>query len=83
MRKSGQDTAYGTIAIECEAFLAGSLAEYRDDKGMEIPVWAYMNLLAHGTVRQIGECLVGPTRPGGLAAAGVSRGPTWLSRCST
>jgi hypothetical protein len=60
VRNSGQDTSYGTIAIECEAFLAGSLAEYWDDKGMEIPVWAYMNLLAHGTVRQIGECLVGP-----------------------
>lgn len=64
VQKSGQDTAYGTIAGECEAFLGGSLAEYWDDKGMEIPVWAYMNLLAHGTVRQVGECLVGPSRRG-------------------
>jgi hypothetical protein len=64
VRNSRQETAYGTIAIECEAFLTGSLAEYWDDKGMEIPVWAYMNLLAHGTARQVGECLVGPNPRG-------------------
>jgi hypothetical protein len=43
-----QDTDCGTIALECEAFLGGSLVEYRDDRGMEVPVWAWMNLLAHG-----------------------------------
>ena len=83
VRNSGQDTAYGTIAIECEAFLTGSLAEYWDDKGMEIPVWAYMNLLAHGTARQVGECLVGPNPRVGPTAGGASRGPTSRSRCST
>ena len=46
------------------AFLAGSLAEYWDDKGIEIPVWASMNLLAHRTARQIGECLGGANPPG-------------------
>jgi hypothetical protein len=56
-------TPCGTTALECEAFLNGSLAEYWDDKGADVPVWAWMNLLAHGTARQIGECVLRPYRP--------------------
>ena len=64
MQNSEQDTAYGTIALESEAFLLGSLVEFWDEKGIDVPVWAYMNLLAHGTVRQIGECIFGDNNPG-------------------
>jgi hypothetical protein len=64
VQNSEQDTAYGTIALECEAFLLGSLVEFWDEKGVEVPVWAYMNLLAHGTARQIGECIFGDNNPG-------------------
>jgi hypothetical protein len=64
VQNSKQDTAHGTIAVESEAFLLGALVEYWDDKGIDVPVWAYMNLLAHGTVRQIGECLFGDNKPG-------------------
>jgi hypothetical protein len=53
-----EDTACGAIALESEAFLLGRLVEYRDEQGMEVPVWAWMNLLAHGTARQIGECVL-------------------------
>jgi hypothetical protein len=53
----------GTIVLECEKFLDGTLAEYWDDKGMDVPVWAWMNLLAHGEARQIGQCIVRPYRP--------------------
>ena len=56
-------TGCGTIALECERFLDGTLAEYWDDKGMDVPVWAWMNLLAHGSARQIGECIARPYRP--------------------
>jgi hypothetical protein len=66
-----QDAAYGTIALECEAFLLGGLADYWDAKGMEVPVWAWMNLLAHGTARRIGECVLPPDKP-----------RTWPSKCS-
>lgn len=61
-KNSEQHTACGTIALECEAFLDGSLAEYWDDKGMEVPVWTWMNLLAHGDARRIGECVLRPDR---------------------
>jgi hypothetical protein len=64
VQSSQQDTAYGTIAEACEAFLDGTLAEYWDDRGMDVPVWAWMNLLAHGTTRRIGECVLRPTRTG-------------------
>jgi hypothetical protein len=63
VQNSEQETAYGTIALECEAFLGGTLAEYWDDKGMEVPVWTYMNLLAHGDARRIGECVLRPDWP--------------------
>jgi hypothetical protein len=63
VQNSEQYTACGTIALECEAFLAGTLAEYWDDKGMDVPVWTYMNLLAHGNARQIGECVLRPSGP--------------------
>ena len=60
MQNSELDTACGTIALECEAFLGGTLAEYWEDKSMEVPVWTYMNLLAHGDVRRIGETVLRP-----------------------
>ena len=65
MHNGEQETepSCGTIALECAAFLNGTLAEYWDDKGMDVPVWAWMNLLAHGTARQIGECVLRPYRP--------------------
>ncbi len=62
MHDSEQDAGYGTIAVESEAFLSGSLVEYWDDKGIAVPVWAWMNLLAHGTARQIAECVFRPDR---------------------
>ena len=67
MQNSEQDTAYGTIALECEAFLGGTLAECWDDKGMAIPVWTYMNLLAHGDARRVGECVLRPHWPPGAS----------------
>ncbi|HEX4434362.1 MAG TPA: hypothetical protein VH012_06005 [Acidimicrobiales bacterium] len=63
MQDSEQYVACGTIALESEAFLNGTLAEYWDDRAMEIPIWTWMNLLAHGSTRQIGECVLRPYRP--------------------
>ena len=63
MQNGEQDTAYGTIALESEAFLLGNLVEYRDDKGIKVPVWAWMNRLAHGSALQIGECVIRSDKP--------------------
>jgi hypothetical protein len=45
----------GTITTECEAFLNGTLADYWDQKGADVPVWTWTNMLAHGSVAEIAE----------------------------
>jgi hypothetical protein len=51
------------LATECVAFLNGTLAEYWDEKGLVVPVWAWMNLLAHGSEALIGDSVWHPYRP--------------------
>jgi hypothetical protein len=51
------------VAMECEAFLTGTLAEYWDERGTVVPVWAWTNLLAHGNEELIGESATHPLRP--------------------
>jgi hypothetical protein len=41
------------LVEECEAFLAGTYAELCESRGERVPVWAWMNLLAHGTEEQL------------------------------
>ncbi len=52
---------------ECEAFLHGTLAEYWDDRGVAVPVWAWTNLLAHGSAPLITEIASRPYRNRRLA----------------
>jgi hypothetical protein len=63
MRKRENEAGDSILATECEAFLNGTLAEYWDEKGVVVPVWAWTNLLAHGSGGRIGESVVGPSRP--------------------
>jgi hypothetical protein len=51
------------VAMECEAFLSGTLADYWDERGTVVPVWAWTNLLAHGSEELIGESATRPLRP--------------------
>ncbi len=55
------------VAQECEAFLNGTLAEYWEDKGIVVPVWAWTNLLAHGSLAQIAHSV---SRPGRIRRCG-------------
>jgi hypothetical protein len=48
----------GTVAFECAAFLEGTLAEYWEDRGIVVPVWAWLNLLAHGSEAEIAESML-------------------------
>lgn len=52
----------GVLPQECEAFLDGTLAEFWDDRGVAVPVWAWTNLLAHGTAALITETVSRPYR---------------------
>jgi hypothetical protein len=50
------DPAAVAMVQECEAFLAGAYAELMLDRDAPVPVWAWMNLLAHGTEDQLRAC---------------------------
>jgi hypothetical protein len=50
------------VCQECEAFLDGTLAEFWDDRGIVVPVWAWTNLLAHGNESLITETVARPYR---------------------
>ncbi len=63
MRKRQQQPGGSILARECEAFLDGTLAEYWDERGVDVPVWAWTNLLAHGDESRIGESVLRPYRP--------------------
>ncbi len=56
------DTGEGTVSYECGAFLTGTLAEYWEERGIVVPVWAWLNLLAHGSRELIAESMARPNR---------------------
>jgi hypothetical protein len=41
------------FADECEAFLAGRWAETREDTTRPLPMWAWLNPIAHGDLEQV------------------------------
>jgi hypothetical protein len=52
------------LVEECAAFLAGTYVELCESRGQPVPVWAWMNLLAHGTEDQLGGAIVQHPRAG-------------------
>ena len=41
------------LVLECEAFLSGRYAQHLAELDLPVPVWAWMNTLAHGSSDQI------------------------------
>jgi hypothetical protein len=62
-RERAGDRGASVVVMECAAFLNGTLAEYWDERGTVVPVWAWTNLLAHGSKTLIGESVIPPMRP--------------------
>lgn len=48
-----RNTLSRTLVGESEAFLIGQLAEQIDRNGERVPVWAWTNLLAHGSAADL------------------------------
>ena len=63
MRKWDNEPGDSILARECRAFLDGTLAEFWDEAGIIVPVWAWTNLLAHGSEEMIGESVLRAARP--------------------
>jgi hypothetical protein len=59
MGKLRRDLPGGVLASECEAYLHGTLAEFWEQRGTAVPVWAWTNLLAHGSESQLRESVHG------------------------
>lgn len=45
------------LVEECDALLEGTYAELCEARQDRVPVWAWMNLLAHGTEEELGEAV--------------------------
>lgn len=45
--------AHRDFVAECEAFCLGHFAEHALETSREVPVWAWTNLLAHGTDEEL------------------------------
>jgi hypothetical protein len=71
MRRRRSDFGGNELGEECVAFLTGTLADRWDARGVPIPVWAWTNLLAHGTETLIAESISQPH---------LHRGPVWRWR---
>ena len=41
------------LTRECQAFLDGQFVDYLADRDEDVPVWAWTNLLAHGTQEEL------------------------------
>jgi len=62
MKKRERAASEAAVAAGCEAFLTGTLAEYWERQGSTVPVWAWTNLLAHGSADLIVESITCPAR---------------------
>ena len=62
---------------ECEAFLLGRYVEHLESRSLAVPVWAWTNVLAHGTSddlrRTADDSRVGPVD----TRNGAQHAPTW------
>ncbi|HTX63455.1 MAG TPA: hypothetical protein VMD28_07425 [Acidimicrobiales bacterium] len=47
------------LVAECEAFLVGSYVELLDGRAEPVPVWAWTNVLAHGSREDIDRAAMG------------------------
>jgi hypothetical protein len=58
-----RDPGEGQLVAECEAFLAGALADTLAQVDGRVPVWTWMNLLAHGSAADLRAACVPPPSP--------------------
>ncbi|HZU72468.1 MAG TPA: hypothetical protein VE990_06815 [Acidimicrobiales bacterium] len=49
------------LGVEPQAFLAGEVAHCLDEAGEEVPVWAWINAVAHATPEQLARMAAGDT----------------------
>lgn len=68
------------LVRECEAFLSGRLAEEMERDEDPLPAWAWCNMLAHGTPRQLRAMAGGSLLQRFEASEAWERGLCFLAR---
>ena len=51
------------LVTECEAYLSGRYAEYLGEAKRPVPVWAWLNVLAHGSEEDVAALAAGEPHP--------------------
>jgi hypothetical protein len=62
MKRGRRESGADEVATECAAFLTGTLVEHWEADGRSIPIWAWTNLLAHGSKELIAQSISRPNR---------------------
>ena len=62
MRRRSRNRKEDGLADECAAFLTGTLTDRWEADGMAVPIWAWTNLLAHGSRDMIAGAVSRPSR---------------------
>jgi hypothetical protein len=62
MRRRWRDRREEGLADECAAFLTGTLTDRWEADGLAVPIWAWTNLLAHGSRDVIADAVSRPSR---------------------
>ena len=63
MFRHHSDPEADELIAGCEAFLDGSYAEHLRRAGVPVPAWAWLNLIAHGTLDELRALATGPVPP--------------------
>jgi hypothetical protein len=62
MRRRERNRREDGLADECAAFLSGTLTDRCEADGMAVPIWAWTNVLAHGSREMIAYAVSRPSR---------------------
>jgi hypothetical protein len=62
MRRRRRNSREDELADECAAFLTGVLADRWEAAGVTVPIWAWTNLLAHGSRDMMADAVSRPSR---------------------
>jgi hypothetical protein len=75
MWRRDRDPDERELVVECDAFVTGLYAEYLVANSRPVPVWAWTNLLAQGTERDLRDAVVG-----GGAGVPIAAQSWWSAR---
>lgn len=62
VRSRRRNSREDALADECAAFLTGPLTDRLETDSLTVPIWAWSNLLAHGSPDMLADAVSRPSR---------------------